>query len=245
MATNIPPHNLGEVIAACLAYIEDPSISLETLTEIVPGPDFPTGALIIGRNAARSALARGRGSILMRAKLEIEEIRNDREAIIVTEIPYQVNKARMIERIAELVRDKRVEGISELRDESDRHGMRVVIELKRDASAQVTLNQLYRFSELQTSFGVNMLALNGGRPELMNLKDMIAAFVLFREEVVTRRTRHDLAEGARPRPYAGRPRGRRRQYRRGDRAHPRRARHGERARQPDGTRLAGQGRRRR
>ena len=194
MATNIPPHNLGEVVAACLAYIEDPSISLETLTEIVPGPDFPTGALIIGRNAARSALARGRGSILMRAKLEIEEIRRDREAIIVTEIPYQVNKARMIERIAEQVREKRIEGIAELRDESDRHGMRVVIELKRDASAQVTLNQLYRFSELQTSFGVNMLALNGGRPELLSLKDMVAAFVLFREEVVTRRTRHDLAE---------------------------------------------------
>ena len=194
MATNIPPHNLGEVIAACLAYIEDPSISLETLTEIVPGPDFPTGALIIGRNAARSALARGRGSILMRAKLEIEEIRRDREAIIVTEIPYQVNKARMIERIAELVREKRIEGIAELRDESDRHGMRVVIELKRDASPQVTLNQLYRFSELQTTFGVNMLALNGGRPELMSLKDMVAAFVLFREEVVTRRTRHDLAQ---------------------------------------------------
>ena len=194
MATNIPPHNLGEVVAACLAYIEDPSISLETLTEIVPGPDFPTGAQIIGRNAARSALAKGRGSILMRAKLEIEEIRRDREAIIVTEIPYQVNKARMIERIAEQVREKRIEGIAELRDESDRHGMRVVIELKRDASPQVTLNQLYRFSELQTSFGVNMLALNGGRPELMSLKDMVAAFVLFREEVVTRRTRHDLTE---------------------------------------------------
>jgi DNA gyrase subunit A len=194
MATNIPPHNLGEVVDACLAYIEDPAISLETLTEIVPGPDFPTGALIIGRNAARSALARGRGSILMRAKLEVEEIRRDREAIIVTEIPYQVNKARMIERIAELVREKRVEGIAELRDESDRHGMRVVIELKRDASAQVVLNQLYRFSELQTSFGVNMLALNGGRPELMSVKDMVAAFVLFREEVVTRRTRHELTK---------------------------------------------------
>ncbi len=175
MATNIPPHNLGEVVDACLAYIEDPAISLETLTEIVPGPDFPTGALIIGRNAARGALARGRGSILMRAKLEVEEIRRDREAIIVTEIPYQVNKARMIERIAELVREKRVEGIAELRDESDRHGMRVVIELKRDASAQVVLNQLYRFSELQTSFGVNMLALNGGRPELMSLQDMVGS----------------------------------------------------------------------
>jgi len=192
MATNVPPHNLGEVIDACLAYIEDPSISMESLTEIVPGPDFPTGGIIIGRNAPRAALARGRGSILMRAKLQIEELRKDREAIIVTEIPYQVNKARMQERIAELVREKRIEGISEIRDESDRHGMRVVIELKRDASAQVVLNQLYRFSELQTSFGVNMLALNGGRPQLMNLKEMIAAFVLFREEVVTRRTRHDL-----------------------------------------------------
>jgi DNA gyrase subunit A len=192
MATNIPPHNLGEVIDACLAYLEDPSISMEALTEIVPGPDFPTGASIVGRNAAKSALSRGRGSILMRAKLSIEEIRRDREAIIVTEIPFQVNKARMIERISENVRDKRIEGISELRDESDRHGMRVVIELKRDASAQVVLNQLYRFSELQTSFGVNMLALNGGRPELMNLKDMIAAFVHFREEVVTRRTRYEL-----------------------------------------------------
>ena len=192
MATNVPPHNMGEVIDACLAYIEDPSIGIEALTEIVPGPDFPTGALIIGRTAPRSALARGRGSVLMRAKVHIEELRRDREAIIVTELPYQVNKARMLERMADLVRDKRVEGISELRDESDRDGMRVVIELKRDASAQVVLNQLYRFSELQTSFGVNMLALNGGRPELMNLKEMIAAFVLFREEVVTRRTRHDL-----------------------------------------------------
>jgi DNA gyrase subunit A len=194
MATNIPPHNLGEVIDGCFAYIDDPSISLEDLTEIIPGPDFPTGATIIGKTAARAALARGRGSILMRARVSVEEIRKDREAIIVTEIPYQVNKARMLEKIAELVRDKRVEGIGELRDESDRHGMRVVIELKRDASAQVVLNQLYRYSELQTTFGVNMLALNGGRPQLMNLKEMIAAFTLFREEVVTRRTRHDLAK---------------------------------------------------
>src|SRR5438105_4017013 len=194
MATNVPPHNLGEVIDASLAYIEDPSIGVEALTEIVPGPDFPTGALIIGRTAPRLALARGRGSVLMRARVQVEELRRDREALIVTEIPYQVNKARMLERIADLVREKRIEGISELRDESDRHGMRVVIELKRDASAQVVLNQLYRFSELQTSFGVNMLALNGGRPELMNLKEMIAAFVLFREEVVTRRTRHDLTK---------------------------------------------------
>jgi DNA gyrase subunit A len=194
MATNVPPHNLGEVVDAALAYIDDPSISMESLTEIVPGPDFPTAALIIGKQAARAALARGRGSILMRAKCHIEELRKDREAIIVTEIPYQVNKATMIERIAELVRDKRVEGISELRDESDRHGMRVVIELKRDASSEVVLNQLYRYSQLQMSFGVNMLALNNGRPQLMNLKELLAAFVLFREEVVTRRTRHDLGK---------------------------------------------------
>ena len=195
MATNVPPHNMGEVIDACLAYIEDPSIGIEALTEIVPGPDFPTGALIIGRTAPRSALARGRGSVLMRAKVHIEELRRDREAIIVTELPYQVNKARMLERMADLVRDKRVEGISELRDESDRDGMRVVIELKRDASAQVVLNQLYRFSELQTSFGVNMLALNGGRPELMNLKEMIAAFVLFinQDKVLAASKNHGMA----------------------------------------------------
>ena len=194
MATNVPPHNLGEVIDACLAFVDDPSISLETLTEIVPGPDFPTAGLLIGKQAARGALARGRGSILMRARVAVEEIRKDREAIIVTEIPYQVNKARMLERIAEQVRDKRIEGISDIRDESDRHGMRVVIELKREAQADVVLNQLYRFSDLQTSFGVNMLALNRGRPELMNLKDLIGAFVAFREEVVTRRTRFELAK---------------------------------------------------
>src|ERR1700761_6000366 len=157
MATNVPPHNLGEVVDACLAYIEDPSISMDTLTEIVPGPDFPTGALIIGKQAARGALARGRGPILMRARCTIEEVRKDREAIIVTELPYQVNKARMQEKIAELVRDKRIEGVGEIRDESDRSGMRMVIEIKRDASAEVVLNQLYRFSELQTSFGVNMV----------------------------------------------------------------------------------------
>jgi DNA gyrase subunit A len=194
MATNVPPHNLGEVIDACLAYIEDPSIGMDALTEIVPGPDFPTGGLIIGKQAARAALARGRGSVLMRARCTVEEIRKDRDAIIVHEIPYQVNKARMQERIAELVRDKRVEGISDIRDESDRHGMRVVIELKRDASAEVVLNQLYRFSELQTSFGVNMLALNDGRPLQMNLKELLAAFVVFREEVVTRRTRFQLTK---------------------------------------------------
>src|ERR1700749_1125349 len=194
MATNIPPHNLGEVVDACIAYIDDPSINLEALTDIVPGPDFPTGGLIIGKQAARGALARGRGSILMRARCAIEEIRKDREAIIVTEIPYMVNKALMQERIAELVRDKRIEGISDIRDESDRHGMRVVIELKRDASPEVVLNQLYRFSQLQTSFGVNMLALDNGRPLQMNLKDLIGAFTNFREEVVTRRTKFELAK---------------------------------------------------
>jgi DNA gyrase subunit A len=194
MATNIPPHNLGEVIDACLAYIADPEIGMDALTEIVPGPDFPTGALLIGKQAARGALARGRGSILMRARCAVEEIRKDREAIIVTEIPYQVNKAVLMERIAELVRDKRIEGISDIRDESDRSGMRMVIELKRDASADVTLNQLYRFSSLQTTFGVNMLALNEGRPLQMNLKDMLAAFVAFREDVVTRRTKFDLSK---------------------------------------------------
>ena len=192
MATNIPPHNLGEVIDACLAYIDDPSIGMDALTEIVPGPDFPTAGLIIGKQAARGALARGRGSILMRARCTIEEIRKDREAIIVTELPYQVNKARMQEKIAELVRDKRIEGVGDIRDESDRHGMRVVIEIKRDASAEVVLNQLYRFSELQTSFGVNMVALNAGRPMIMNLKEMIGAFTAFREDVVMRRTRFEL-----------------------------------------------------
>src|SRR5690348_8004259 len=194
MATNIPPHNLGEVVDACLAYIEDPSINMEALTEIVPGPDFPTGGLIIGRLAAKAALARGRGSILMRARCAIEEVRKDREAIIVTEIPYMVNKAVLQERIAELVRDKRIEGISDIRDESDRHGMRVVIELKRDASAEVVLNQLYRFSQLQTSFGVNMLALANGRPAQMNLKELIAIFIDCREEVVTRRTKFELTK---------------------------------------------------
>ncbi|HKD22764.1 MAG TPA: DNA gyrase subunit A, partial [Rhizomicrobium sp.] len=194
MATNIPPHNLGEVIDACLAFIEDPAIPLDALAEIVPGPDFPTGGLIIGKMAARAALMKGRGSVLMRARCHVEELRKDREVIIVTEIPYQVNKATMIERIAELVRDKRVEGVADLRDESDRHGMRVVIELKRDASSDVVLNQLYRYSQLQTSFGVNMLALNVGRPQVMNLKDMVGAFVTFREEVITKRTRFELAK---------------------------------------------------
>ncbi|MGF9758371.1 DNA gyrase subunit A [Microvirga sp. 0TCS3.31] len=189
MATNMPPHNLGEVIDGCLALIDNPGISAEELIEIIPGPDFPTGALILGRAGARSAYTTGRGSIIMRAKSEIEEVRKDREAIIFTEIPYQVNKASLIEKIAELVREKKIEGISDLRDESDRDGMRIVIEIKRDAMADVVLNQLYRYTPLQTSFGANMVALNGGRPELMTLKDLIQAFVDFREEVVSRRTK--------------------------------------------------------
>ncbi|WP_139251519.1 DNA gyrase subunit A [Kaistia soli] len=189
MATNIPPHNLGEVVDACIAYLNDPAISIEDLIDIVPGPDFPTAGIIIGRGGIRAAYQEGRGSILMRGRVTVETIRKEREALVITEIPYQVNKATMIEKIAELVRDKRVEGISDIRDESDRQGMRVVIELKRDAVADVVLNQVYRFSPLQTSFGVNMVALTGGRPQLMNLKDLIQAFVNFREEVVARRTR--------------------------------------------------------
>jgi DNA gyrase subunit A len=194
MATNIPPHNLGEVIAACLALIDDPATTLETLLELVPGPDFPTGGEIIGRSGARQALMTGRGSVIMRGKASIETGKRDREAIIVTEIPYQVNKAAMVERIAELVREKRIEGVSDLRDESDRNGMRVVIELKRDAASDVVLNQLYRYTPLQTSFGVNMLALNRGRPEQMGLRVMLEAFLEFREEVVVRRTKFELGK---------------------------------------------------
>jgi DNA gyrase subunit A len=192
MATNIPPHNFGEVIDACLAYLDNPDISIEELIELVPGPDFPTGALILGRAGIRAAYHTGRGSVVMRGRTHVEPLGKDREAIVVTEIPYQVNKARMLERIAELVRDKQIEGISDLRDESDRDGVRVVVELKRDAMADVVLAQLYRFSPLQTSFGVNMLALNGGRPEMMTLRDIISAFIRFREEVVTRRTVFEL-----------------------------------------------------
>jgi DNA gyrase subunit A len=188
MATNIPPHNLGEVIDACMAYIDDPAITVEQLMEHVPAPDFPTGGVIIGRAGTQSGYSTGRGSIVMRGKTSIEEIRKDREAIIITEVPYQVNKARMVERIAEVVREKLIEGIADLRDESDREGVRVVVELKRDAVAEVVLAQLYRYTPLQTSFGVNMLALNGGRPEQMSLREIIAAFVAFREEVITRRT---------------------------------------------------------
>ena len=192
MATNIPPHNLGEVVDACLALIDNPEIGLDDLLDIVPGPDFPTGALIVGRTGARQGLMTGRASVIMRGEATIEEIRKDREAIIITSVPYQINKAAMVERIAELVREKKIEGIGDLRDESSRHGIRVVIELKRDASAEVVLNQLYRFTPLQTSFGVNMLALNRGRPEQMGLRPMLDAFIDFREEVVVRRTKFDL-----------------------------------------------------
>ncbi len=189
MATNIPPHNLGEVIDACVALIDNPEITIDELIEIVPGPDFPTGASIMGRSGIHAAYHTGRGSIVMRSKTHIEELRKEREAIIVTEVPYQVNKASMVEKIADMVREKRIEGISDLRDESSREGVRVVIEIKRDALADVVLNQLYRFTQLQTSFGCNFVALNGGRPEVLNLRDFIVAFVEFREEVVSRRTR--------------------------------------------------------
>ncbi|MEO3999255.1 DNA gyrase subunit A [Mesorhizobium sp. CAU 1732] len=192
MATNIPPHNLSEVVNGCVAMIDNPAIELPELMEIIPGPDFPTGGIVLGRLGIYNAYQTGRGSIMMRGKVHFEEIRNEREAIIVTEVPYQVNKATMIEKMAELVRDKRIEGISDIRDESDRQGYRVVIELKRDANAEVVLNQLYRFTPLQTSFGANMVALNGGKPELMNLLDMLRAFVAFREDVISRRTKYLL-----------------------------------------------------
>jgi DNA gyrase subunit A len=194
MATNIPPHNLGEVIDACVALIDDPSLSIEDLIGIVPGPDFPTGGIILGRQGIRAAYHLGRGSIVMRGKVEFETLRGDREAIVVSEIPYQVNKAHMVERIGELVREKKIEGIAALRDESDRDGYRVVVELRRDAVPDVVLNQLYRFTALQSSFGANMVALDGGRPLVMNLKDLISSFIAFREEVVYRRTKHLLGQ---------------------------------------------------
>ncbi|ARW17859.1 DNA gyrase subunit A [Komagataeibacter europaeus] len=192
MATNIPPHNPSEIIDATLALIARPDMTLDDLLEYVPGPDFPTGGTILGRAGIRSAFETGRGSVIIRAKAEIEEIRKDRRAIIVTEIPYQVNKATLQERIADLVRTKQVEGISDIRDESDRSGMRIVIEIKREATPEVVLNQLYRFTQLQTSFGVNMLALDGGQPRLMGLKDVLEAFIRFREDVILRRARFDL-----------------------------------------------------
>ena len=192
MATRIPPHNLGEVIDGTLAMIADPDISIEALMEIIPAPDFPTGATILGRSGARKAYLEGRGSVIVRAKTRIEEIRKDRFAIIVDEVPYQVNKARMIQIIAEQVREKKIEGIAHVQDESDRIGVRVVIELKRDATADVVLNQLYRFSPMQISFACNMLALNGGRPETLTLRDFLSHFIAFREEVVARRTAFEL-----------------------------------------------------
>jgi len=194
MATNIPPHNLGEVIDASIALMDNGALSDQELIDIIPGPDFPTGALIMGRSGARSGILTGKGSVTMRARAEIEEIRKDRMAIVVTEIPYQVNKANMIKKIAALVNEKRIEGISAVRDESDRVGMRVVIELKRDAVPDVVLNQLYRYSQLQQNFSSNMLALNGGKPEQMNVRQMLQAFLIFREDVIARRTKFDLAK---------------------------------------------------
>ncbi|KIC42856.1 DNA gyrase subunit A [Ruegeria sp. ANG-R] len=192
MATNIPPHNLGEVVDATLALIDDPDLTSEQLIEYVPGPDFPTGGVMLGRSGARKAYLEGRGSVIIRAKTRTEEIRKDRYAIVVDEIPYQVNKAAMIEKIAEAVREKRIEGVSHVQDESDRNGVRVVVELKRDATPEVVLNQLYRFSPMQTSFGCNMLALNGGRPEQLTLRRFLTSFIDFREDVVARRTAYDL-----------------------------------------------------
>lgn len=194
MATNIPPHNPGEVIRACMAIIRNPDLSEEELMEIVPGPDFPTGALIMGRSGIRDAFRTGRGSVMMRAKAEVQTTAKDREQIIITEIPYQVNKAQLLERVGELVREKTIEGISDIRDESDRKGMRVVIEIKRDGSGDVVLNQLYRHTRLQTSFAVNMLAMHNGRPQQMSLREVLDAFCSFRREVITRRTRYLLTK---------------------------------------------------
>jgi DNA gyrase subunit A len=194
MATNIPPHNLGELIDACVALIGDPGLGVDDLNAIVTGPDFPTGGIILGKAGIRSAYTTGRGSIVMRGKVAFETIRKEREAIIITEIPYQVNKASLVERIADLAREKKIDGIADLRDESDRDGYRVVIELKRDAERDVVLNQLYRFTPLQSSFGANMVALDGGRPLLMTLKDLLTAFINFREEVVSRRTKFLLTK---------------------------------------------------
>ncbi|KRR29173.1 DNA gyrase subunit A [Bradyrhizobium retamae] len=194
MATNIPPHNLGEVVDACVALIDNPALGIDDLINIIPGPDFPTGGIILGRQGIRSAYHLGRGSIVMRGKVTIDTIRKDREAIIITEIPYQINKATMVERIAELVREKKIEGVADLRDESDRDGFRVVVELKREAMADVVLNQLYRFTPLQSNFPANMLALDNGRPQTMNLRDLLTLFIAFREQVVTRRTKFLLSK---------------------------------------------------
>ena len=192
MATNIPPHNLGEVIDACVAYIENPDIELDELMQHLPGPDLPTGALILGKGGIREAYRTGRGSFITRARTKIETVRKEREAIVVTEVPYQVNKQKLVEHIGRLMSEKTIDGIAELRDESDRDGVRIVVEIKRDSDTDVVLNQLYKFTALQTSFGIIMLALNGGRPEVLPLKDIIAAFVAFREKVITRRTIFEL-----------------------------------------------------
>jgi DNA gyrase subunit A len=192
MATNVPPHNLGEVIDGCIAYIENPAITSEELIEYIPGPDFPTAPLILGTSGAKAAYTKGRGSILMRCRHEIEKGRGDRESIVFTSIPYQVGKAGLVEKIAEAAKDKRIEGISDIRDESSRNGVRVVIDLKRDATAEVVLNQIWRHTPAQSSFPANMLAIRGGRPETLMLRDFIQAFIQFREEVITRRTKFEL-----------------------------------------------------
>jgi DNA gyrase subunit A len=188
MATNIPPHNLGEVIDACLAYIDNNEITIDDIIKIIPGPDFPTGGIILGRNGFDSAARTGRGSVVMRGRHKIEKKTGGKVAIIITEIPYQVNKAKLVEKIADLVKEKKIEGITDLRDESDRDGIRVVIELRKDAMEEVIINQLYSFTELQSNFSVNMLALNHGKPQLMGILDVIKIFSAFREEVTTRRT---------------------------------------------------------
>ena len=239
MATNIPPHNLGEVIDACIALIENPDLGIDELMGIIPGPDFPTGGIILGRAGIRSAYHLGRGSIVMRGKVEIETSRGDRETIVVSEIPYQVNKATMVERIGELWRDKKIDGISALRDESDREGYRVVIEIKRDAMAEVVLNQLYRYTPLQSTFGANVVALDGGRPLVMTPQG--PAHVLHRLPRGGDFPAHQISarQGARPRPHSRRARHRGGQYRRGDQADPRLERRQRGARGVDGPRLAG------
>jgi len=194
MATNVPPHNLGEVIDVCIAMVDDPDLGFEDMLELMPGPDFPTGAMILGQSGIRQAYSTGRGSVVIRSRTHVEEVRKDRFAIVITEVPFQVNKARMQERMGELVREKRVEGISEIRDESDRDGTRVVIELKRDADSDIVLNQLFRHTPLQISFGVNLVALRAGRPEQLNVRDVFEAFLEFREEVILRRTAFDLTK---------------------------------------------------
>ena len=194
MATNIPPHNLGEVLAACRAFIDDPSISIEGLMEHVKAPDFPTGAIILGTSGVRSAYTTGRGSILQRSRSHVEEGRGDRRSIVLTEIPFQVGKSGLVEKIAEAAKDKRIEGVSDIRDESNREGVRIVIDLKRDATPDVVLNQLWRHTPAQSSFPANMLAIRGGRPETLNLRDIIESFVKFREEVITRRSKFELAK---------------------------------------------------